>query len=112
MVPECLFLRRLHSDQSVHANENKRDLRAWFDRKRPLLVFKQWRLLREYLVLINRTPIGIRSRIRCYGVMARWLRTRGIRLMAELMLPLYFNGRITPMGRVTRRLLRPIIRLS
>ncbi len=111
-VPENLFFRRLHTEMSTSANENKRDLRAWFDGKRPLLVFKQWRLLYEYFALINRTPIGMSARIRCYGVLVKWMRSRGLLLLAELMLPLYFNGRITPLGRFTRRILRPIIHLS
>lgn len=111
MVPECLFRRRLHTAMSTEANKNKADLRAWFDRKRPVLVFKQWRLLREYVVLLRRVPMERRSRMRCYLVLARWVRSRGTRLVGELMLPLVLNGQLTPLGHFVTRILKPVIRL-
>lgn len=97
-IEPCLFLRREHEQMSTTANQNKRDLRAWYDRKRPILVFKQWRLLREYIGIINRTPMGTAARLRCYWVVMKWMKTRGIRLAAELMLPLFINGRPTALG--------------
>lgn len=111
MVPECLFRRRIHTAMSTEAHKNKADLRAWFNRKRPVLVFKQWRLLREYLALIRRVPMERRSKMGCYLVLARWVRSRGTRLVGELMLPLVFNGQLTPLGHFVTRILRPVIRL-
>lgn len=105
-IPDVLFLRREHEQMSTSANKNKRDLRAWFDGKRPLLIFKQWRLLREYLRIVHRTPMGTAARLRCYRVLLKWMRTRGVRLAAELMLPLFINGRPTALGWFTIRTLR------
>jgi glycosyltransferase involved in cell wall biosynthesis len=105
-IPEVLFLRREHEQMSTSANKNKRDLRAWFDGKRPLLIFKQWRLLREYLGIVHRTPMGAAARLRCYRVLLKWMQTRGVRLAAELMLPLFINGRPTALGWFTIRTLR------
>lgn len=105
-IPDVLFLRREHEQMSTSANRNKRDLRAWFDGKRPMLIFKQWRLLREYCGIINRTPMSRASRLRCYGVLLRWMRTRKVRLAAELALPLFINGQPTALGWFTIRKLR------
>ena len=105
-IPQTLFIRREHEQMSTSAHKDRRDLRAWFDGKRPFLVFKQWRLLREYLGIIHRTPMGTAARLRCYWVLLKWMRTRGMRLAAELMLPLYINGRPTPLGQLTISALR------
>lgn len=97
-VPRVLFLRREHEQMSTSANKNKRDLRAWFDGTRPFLIFKQWRLLREYLDIVYRTPMSTTERIKCLFVLLKWMRTRGVRLAAELCLPLFINGQPTKLG--------------
>ncbi|MDA9865172.1 glycosyltransferase family 2 protein [bacterium] len=105
-IPQVLFYRREHEQMSTSANKSKRDLHAWFDGKRPLLIFKQWRLLREYLGIIHRTPMGTIDRLRCLWVLLKWMKTRGVRLLAELMLPLFINGRPTALGRFAIRTLK------
>lgn len=104
-IPDLLFLRREHKKMSTAAHKNKRDLRAWYDRKRPLLMFKTWRLIREYLKVINMTSMDFSARLRCYGVFLKWVWSRRVRLIAELMLPLMINGRPTALGRFTIRML-------
>ncbi|MEO0943774.1 MAG: glycosyltransferase family 2 protein [Pseudomonadota bacterium] len=111
MVPECLFRRRVHEEMSTKANPNKADLGAFITGKRPVLVFKQWRLLYEYLKLITRAPLETRSKLACYFLMLKWTKSRATRLLGELMLPLVFNGKLTRLGHWTTRLLRPVIKL-
>ena len=97
-IPRVLFYRREHEQMSTSANKNKRDLRAWFDGTRPMLIFKQWRLLREYLDIVYRTPMSTPERVKCLVVILKWMRTRAVRLTAELLLPLFFNGQPTKLG--------------
>lgn len=103
-VPDTLFLRREHNQMSTAAHTDKRELQAFHDGRRPLLMFKAWRLLREYTKVINAVPMEISTRLRCYVVLLRWVYSRRIRLFAELMLPLMLNGRPTALGRFAIRL--------
>jgi glycosyltransferase involved in cell wall biosynthesis len=75
-IPEVLFLRRKHRENSVCLDERGERL-AWFD---PNLAGKisypNWRILREYLRIVNRTPQKLPDRLRCYGQIGSHVRVR------------------------------------
>jgi len=73
-VPENLFLRRDHEQTSIRSNPSYADRAAWFDpKKRHKLVFPSWRWLLEYIRAINRAPLPLLTRWRCYLETFRWM---------------------------------------
>ena len=64
-IPEVLFWRRAHDENSVCLDERS-DRLAWFD---PALAGKismpHWRILREYLAAVGRAPLGPWARLGC-----------------------------------------------
>ncbi|MBN1422521.1 MAG: glycosyltransferase [Planctomycetes bacterium] len=73
-VPEPLLLHRQHPGRSVRAFRDARKRLAWFDPKRAKRIpFPEWRLLREYIGLIRRVPLGGGERARCAVQILRWL---------------------------------------
>ncbi len=72
-VPENLFLRRDHAETSIRSNPDYADRAAWFDpKKRHKLVFPSWRWLLEYIRAINRVPLPLLTRWRCYLETVSW----------------------------------------
>ncbi len=72
-VPEYLFFRRNHPQQSTRAYDH-RAVTAWFDpSKSGKVVFLFWKILLEYCLLIKRAPLNWHERIRCYLVMKKWM---------------------------------------
>lgn len=88
-VPEYLFFFRCHDQTSraVRQASNFRGLAAWFDpANRDKIVLPHWRLLRQYLLAIQRAPIGWREKTACHLQMLRWVSWKWKRLAKEILL--------------------------
>lgn len=92
-LPDPLFLSRSHSSQSMQAipaNVKKQgQQRTWLSRllgtgplpppewwdetRKGKLNFPEWNLFKEYWISIRRAPLPFGERVRCYGVMMKWL---------------------------------------
>lgn len=91
-LPEPLFLSRSHSSQSMQAipsNARQGSKRTWLSRtlgtgplpppewwdesRRGKVNFPEWNLFKEYWISIGRAPITYSERLRCYGVMLKWV---------------------------------------
>lgn len=86
-IKDYLFFYRRHGEQSSPACKTRRDLRVWYD---PLkandINFPQWRLLREYLIVIHSVPLSLTERLGCYASLLRWMARKRWRLLANLFL--------------------------
>ncbi len=72
-LPEPLFMPRSHRQQSMNMVLDYHAYTWWFDpAKSGKLVFPCWRILREYLRVVNRAPISAAQRVGCYRHLARW----------------------------------------
>lgn len=72
-IPEYLFLRRNHQEQSVAAYNDGRLRMEWFDpSKSKKLVFLTWKIFVEYCRGVKRAPLNLNERIDCYLVMSKW----------------------------------------
>lgn len=86
-VPERLFYYRFHEAQSWGGNKSPQAQQAWYDPRRAgKTTFPQWRLLREHLRSIERSPLGAKDRLSCYLYMGYWMRKNWRRLSNDLLL--------------------------
>ena len=86
-VPEPLFFYRFHEGQSWGGNKSQQSQQAWYDPRRAgKVTFPQWRLLREHLRSIERSPVGLKDRVSCYLYMGYWMRKNWRRLGNDLLL--------------------------
>lgn len=86
-VPEYLFLYRHHAQQSWGGNKSYQAQQAWYDPRRAGNVsFPQWRLLREHIRSIERSPVSLQDRVSCYLYMGYWMRKNWRRLSNNLLL--------------------------
>ena len=86
-VPERLFFYRFHEAQSWGGNKSQQAQQAWYDPRRAgKVTYPQWRLLREHLRSIERSPVGPRDRVACYLYMGYWMRKNWRRLGNDLLL--------------------------
>ena len=92
IVPEGLFFDRDHPDRSIRAYPAHHLRAALFD---PTLagrkVFPHWRVLHEYLRVVNRAPVSLWQRVCCYPHIARWLATdmNCARLVADVVIAVF-----------------------
>ena len=92
IVPEPLFLNRDHPGRSVRALPAHHLRGEWFD---PSLagrrILPHWRILREYVRCIRRSPIRPAERRRCYVHTCRWLgiHANWARLGADVVIAAY-----------------------
>ncbi len=97
-VPEYLFFRRAHAQQSTAIAPSRQARTVWFNPAyENQLVFPHFRQLREYFFAIWRAPINWADRAWCSIEMLQWLKTNHARLIGDL----DFAG---------RELLRPLYR--
>lgn len=96
--PAYLFDRRDHPE----AYSYRRGIRnlAWWDTTKPSgLTFPNWRVLREYVVAIERAALPSPERILCYLQLARWLvgptwyRQRWLMLIGDLLFGVWYRVR-------------------
>lgn len=86
-VPEFLFFYRFHEEQSWGGNKSAQAQQAWYDPRRSgKMTFPQWRLLREHLRSIERSPVGMADRASCYLYMGYWMLKNRRRLGNNLLL--------------------------
>jgi len=86
-VPEHLFFYRFHEEQSWGGNKSAQAQQAWYDPRRAgKVTFPQWRLLREHVRSIERSPVGLRERVSCYLYMGYWMAKNRKRLGQNLLL--------------------------
>jgi glycosyltransferase involved in cell wall biosynthesis len=86
-VPEFLFYRRDHPQQSYKAYRTRRGYQAWFDPSREVrIAFPHWRLLGEHTISVSRAQLDGRERVRCYLVLGWWIRFHWRHLASNLML--------------------------
>jgi glycosyltransferase involved in cell wall biosynthesis len=86
-VPEHLFFYRFHEEQSWGGNKSAQAQQAWYDPHRAGKVsFPQWRLLREHIRSIERSPVGPSARAACYLYMGYWMVKNRRRLGNNLLL--------------------------
>lgn len=86
-VPEPLFLYRHHEEQSWGGNKSPKAQQAWYDPRRAgKLSFPHWRLLREHIDSIHRSPVGTIDRLSCYMYMGYWMRRHWRPLGSEIFL--------------------------
>jgi len=72
-IPEYLFLRRIHPQQSTRAYD-LRSRTVWFDpSKKGGIQFLMWRIFLEYCLSIKRAPLSWSKRARSYLTMENWL---------------------------------------
>jgi glycosyltransferase involved in cell wall biosynthesis len=84
-VDEVLFKRRDHPQTSIRANESESEKAEWFDpAKRNRKPRNHWRWTGEYLKAIGRADLPPGDKLRCYGVLAGWVRVHGRRMIREL----------------------------
>ena len=85
-IPEFLFYRRDHPQQSYKAYRTRRGYQAWFDpAKRAKIAFPHWRLLGEHTVSVSRARLDWRERVHCYLVLGWWIRFHWRHLASNLM---------------------------
>jgi glycosyltransferase involved in cell wall biosynthesis len=84
-IPEALFFRRVHAQQSTAANRTNRDRAAWFDpRLRKGVFFSPYlRLFSERLQAVNRAQIGLHEKLLCAWVVIVWQSGLAVRLFGE-----------------------------
>jgi hypothetical protein len=74
-VPEFLFLSRDHKDRSIRAIGDMRKRTQWFDpRSAPRVIFPHWKHFYEYVKSVHRVSIGMKDRLACYYVLAKWFK--------------------------------------
>ena len=98
-IPEYLFKRRHHSAAYSHSVDRGQRM-AWWDTSRPdTITFPEWRSIRVYHGLINRTPLSVRERWACRGLLfryligPRWYRQRWVKLLRDAALGGYRHAR-------------------
>ncbi|MGR9115421.1 MAG: glycosyltransferase family 2 protein [Gammaproteobacteria bacterium] len=86
-IRDYLFFYRKHEKQSTRQFHNRHTLRQWYDpSKRNGLSFPHWRLLREHLISIKRTPLSVTERLACYASVLRWMARHRWSLLYNLVL--------------------------
>ena len=71
-IKDYLFFYRRHREQSTGGGRHA--LVGWYDpKKRGKISFPHWRLLREHLISVNRTPLSIVEQVACYASILRWM---------------------------------------
>jgi len=86
-VPEYLFFKRHHAEAHWKKYPTRRLRLAWYDPARAhKLSFPHWRLLREHIISIYRTPLHMSERIQCHFVIGWWMRKQWKKLAKNLVL--------------------------
>ena len=74
IVPDYLFYRREHDENSSKVYKSRQSRMAWFDPKLAgKLSFPHFRQFYEYVLCIYRAPLSFKQRMRCLSTMANWL---------------------------------------
>lgn len=96
-VPEVLFLHRQHPERSVARYSDDRARNVWFDpswKGRPSA--PRWRLLREYVAAVRRSPLPVAQQLRVAGVLPAWVYANRRTLAREAASTLLRRGTTVP----------------
>ncbi|MEC7763666.1 MAG: glycosyltransferase family 2 protein [Pseudomonadota bacterium] len=101
IVPEPLFFNRDHPQTSTRGQTTQKDRLSW-NRGRPSRwpILRDWRILKGFLDALGRVSLTRRERLAAYWVLLNWCWLYRSDLALELMLPLFWNGRPTRLGRL------------
>ncbi|PSF38668.1 glycosyltransferase family 2 protein [Aphanothece hegewaldii CCALA 016] len=84
-IPETLFFKRDHPDNSIRAYPTYRERIAWYDpTKKNKLYLTKWKWLLEYLRAIRAAPISLLEKFLCYVQMLQWLTWNWLWLIKDL----------------------------
>ena len=85
-VPEPQFYRRMHAGMSWRASKSPEGFATWFDSSRhPLIVFPLWRVWRELIFEVWRSPLSPAQKVRASVVAGfEWPRRHWRRFLGEL----------------------------
>jgi glycosyltransferase involved in cell wall biosynthesis len=73
-VPEYLFYSRDHIDRSIRSMRSRHERAVWINPKNVnKTILPHWIILREYILLINRSPLKEIEKLKCYLLLFRWL---------------------------------------
>jgi len=74
-IPDYLYYKRFHKKMSTRAQKwGSKEMAAWFDTKKGKYVpFVKARLFLEYIKSVNRVPIPLNTKIKCYRIITRYL---------------------------------------
>jgi glycosyltransferase involved in cell wall biosynthesis len=97
-LPECLFHRRAHAQQSTAIAPNRQSRTVWYNPAyEGEIIFPHFRQFREYIAAINLAPVSWSTRASCYAAMVRWVNRNRPRLLndveyagREFLRPLYY----------------------
>jgi len=85
-VPEYLFLRRMHAKTSMKTHPTFSERMAWFDPSKQGYVPPggwRWYFFMEYVRAIQRAPLSLLEKAKCYYVLRTWLRDRGAYMLKD-----------------------------
>ncbi len=72
-VPERQYLHREHDERFVYTHRTIQEQVEWFDTSRAgSASYEKWRMLREYLIAIERSPLTTGQRLACAARMGKW----------------------------------------
>lgn len=84
-VPEYLFFRRAHAEQSTAIAPNRHARTVWYNpAHRGKIVFPYFRQLSEYASAVRRAPLAASDRYWCYRALVGWCRTNRTPLRKDL----------------------------
>ncbi len=100
-VPHSLFISTSHSGQSVWTMPERTKAKGfrltrrygtlpaleWWDpTKARKIVFPEWNAAKEFLLSVARSPLDPWQRLRCYGLVARWMLKYHRRMAKDLLI--------------------------
>ena len=84
-VPQALFLRRDHAEQSMRAHPEASERDRWFDPELKRRSRPHWRILAEYAAAIRQAPLTPAARWRCRLRLGWWIRNKYPEMAKELL---------------------------
>lgn len=83
-IEEPLFFRREHDQKSTSMYPSRRAINAWINPENKKAVFPYNRELKEYIAVVNRSPIGVAEKIRCYLRILGWIKLHWRKLIEDV----------------------------
>ncbi len=100
VIPEYLFFRRQHQEQSTAGQLTTERARVlWFDTSlEGKIVLPKWQYLLGYVKIVRRAPLTLYQKTRCYGEILHWS-----------LIPPHFRALVKDLLLATRQLLLKIV---
>lgn len=85
-VEEYLFVYRLHAQQSIGMVNKPEQYQSWWTGNGATAsrIYPHWRFLRELIGMVNRAPLSVAERFRCYRKVVSWVNLNSESLWQEL----------------------------